>query len=226
MPALVIGVAFFLALLLLSARLWAISAATLHLRMTLTTHFLLLLMLAAAHAHLLLVMLRIHLLLAMHLLVHGILAVTSVSFVARPGLISLSTTFFAMLLTAHACSLALMVSDVARPVFSSALFAMFFTAHACSLALMVSDVPCPVLGSALFAMFFTTRSCSLALTLVPQFISSSSSSCGADFLSPSALARAFSLVERLDRFLVRFPLIRRSQEAFVFGCLLLTCKLL
>jgi len=198
MPALVIVVAFFLALLLLSARLGAISAATLHLRMTLTTHFLLLLMLAAAHAHLLLVMLRIHLLLAMHLLVHGILAVTSVSFVARPGLISLSTTFFAMLLTAHACSLALMVSDVARPV----------------------------LGSALFAMFFTTRSCSLALTLVPQFISSSSSSCGADFLSPSALARAFSLVERLDRFLVRFPLIRRSEEIFVFGGLLLTCKLL
>ena len=198
MPALVIGVAFFLALLLLSARLGAISAATLHLRMTLTTHFLLLLMLAAAHAHLLLVMLRIHLLLAMHLLVHGILAVTSVSFVARPGLISLSTTFFAMLLTAHACSL----------------------------ALMVSDVPCPVLGSALFAMFFTTRSCSLALTLVPQFISSSSSSCGADFLSPSALARAFSLVERLDRFLVRFPLVRRSEEVFIFGCRLLTRKLL
>jgi hypothetical protein len=132
-----------------------------------------------------------------------------------------------MLFTAHACSLTLMVSDVPRPVLSSALFAMFFTTHACSLALMVSDVSRPVLSSALFAMFFTTRSCSLALMLVPQFVpSSSSSSCGADFLSASALPRAFSLVERLDRFLVRFPLVRRSEEIFVFGCRLLTCKLL
>ena len=76
--------------------------------------------------------------------------------------------------------------------------------------------------------FSSSRSCSLALMLVPQFVSSSSSSssCGADFLSASALARAFSLVERLDRVLVRFPLVRRSEEIFVFGCRLLTFKLL
>src|SRR4029077_12714641 len=47
----------------------------------------------------------------------------------------------------------------------------------------------------------------------------------ADFLSASALARAFSLVERLDHFLVRFPLVRRSEEIFVFACRLLAIQL-
>ena len=41
-----------------------------------------------------------------------------------------------------------------------------------------------------------------------------------------ALACAFALVERPDRFLVRFPLVRRSEEIFIFGCRLLTRKLL
>jgi hypothetical protein len=109
---------------------------------------------------------------------------------------------------------------VAVKIFSPAVISAFpWSGSRIGTFLMLGHVPWFVSG------FSSSRS--LALMLVPQFVSSSSSSsCSADFLSASALTRAFSLVERLDRFLVRFALVRRSEEIFVFGCRLLMCKLL
>src|SRR4029077_12556814 len=110
------------------------------------TRFHLILLVLAAHAHhLLLVMLRIHLLLAMlHLLIHAVLALTGAclvgSLVVHPGLVS-----FNVLIVAVKILSLVFISGVLGPTF----FAMLFTAHACSLTLMVSDVPRPVLGSAL-----------------------------------------------------------------------------
>ena len=199
---------FLLTLLLrLATLLRTIPAAALHITLAthslLSPHFLLLmlaahlLMLAAAHAHLLLVTLRIHLLLAFQLLIHGILAATSVSvfgsFVAIPGLISFGVpTFFTVPFTAHSCSLALMIGDMPNPVFSSTLFAMFFTARSCSLALMFTEISSPVLSSTFFAMFFIAHSFSLSAMFghVPGLLFALSRSRPASFFA--ALPFAFS----------------------------------
>ncbi len=202
-------VRLFLALLLRRLGLRPISTAssTLHLGMFAGGHLsvsrfhLILLMLAAHSHHLLLVMLRIHLLLMTHLLIHGILAVTGAamfdSLVVLPGLVCSDVLIVAMKIF----SLVFISGGLVLTFFT-----MFFAAHS---------------GS-------RTRTF-LMLRHGPPFVSGSSSccsSCGADFVFAFALANAFVFVERLDRVLVRFALVRRSEEIFVFGCRLLTFKLL
>jgi len=185
--------------------------------LSVTRFHLILLMLAAHSHHLLLVMLRIHLLLAMHhLLIHAMLALPGAclvgSFVVLPGLVCSDVLIVAMKIFSL-----VFISGVLGTTF----FTMFFAGHPSSRSrtfLMLRHVPRFVSGS--------SSSRSLTFAFAKLVASSSSSSCGADFLSASALTRALSLVERLDRFLVRFPLVRRSEEIFVFGCRLLTCKLL
>ena len=167
----------FLALLLAAALLRMVSSA-LHLGM-LAAHLSVTHLLVAHLIHLVLLAAHAHLLLMLHLLIHGILAVTRTSvfgaFVVLPGLVS---------------------SNVVAVKIFPTFFAMFFTARSCSLTLMLSEVSRPVLSSTLFAMFFAAHSCSLALVLVPQFVSSSSySSCGPDFVRSLALANSFVFVE-------------------------------
>jgi len=144
---------------------------------------------AAAHTHhLLLVMLRIHLLLTTHLLIHGILAVTGAamfeSLVVLPGLVSAE-----LLVVAVKILSLLFISSVLKATF----FAVLFTAHSRSLALTFSEVSRSVFTPTFFAVLFTAYSRSLTLMFAKLVASSCSgrTPCGPDFLSPPA----FGLVE-------------------------------
>jgi len=131
----------FLALLLLPLGLRPISTAASHLRMLAATHLSvahlhLLLMLAAHTHHLLLVMLRIHLLLAMHhLLIHAVLALTGAclvgSLVVHPGLVSANVLIVAVKILSL-----VFISSVLNPTF----LAVFFTAHSRSLTVMFAKL--------------------------------------------------------------------------------------
>jgi len=184
----------FLALLLLPLGLRPISTAASHLRMLGATHLSvahlhLLLMLAAHTHHLLLVMLRIHLLLAMHhLLIHAVLALTGAclvgSLVVHPDLVSANVLIVAVKILSL-----VFISSVLNPTF----FAVFFTAHSRSLALMFSEVSRSVFAPTFLAVLFTAHSRSLTLMFAKLVASSCScrTACGPDFLS----APAFGLVE-------------------------------
>ena len=191
----------FLALLLLPLGLRTISTAssTLHLGMfagahlSVTRFHLILLMLAAHSHHLLLVMLRIHLLLMMHLLIHGILAVTGAamfdSLVVLSGLVCSDVLIVAMKIF----SLVFISSGLVLTFFT-----MFVAAHSRSRTfLMLSHGPPFVSGS-----------------------SSRSSPCGTDFLCAFALSRAcalaivFGRISKLVRMLEIFSDLRRT-SAFV-----------
>jgi len=190
--------------------------------LSVTRFHLILLMLAAHSHHLLLVMLRIHLLLMM-LSIHLLLMIHRLPPMNRAFV--LDSFVVGRLVSLNVVIVAVEIfSLVFVPVIlAPKLLGMFCTAHPCSLAVMFSDV------SRLVLSFSRSRTLKVTLIYVSRFVSSSRSRCspcGTHFLSASALTRAFSLIERLDCFLVRFPLVRRSEEIFVFGCRLLTCKLL
>ena len=162
-------------------------------------HFLLLL-----PAHLLLMMQRTHLLLVM-LSGHLLLMMLSIHLLLMiHRVLPLSHAFMLDSFVVGAGLVSLNVVIVAVKIFS------------------LVFVPV-ILGPKLLGMFFTARS-----RVVLSFSRSRSCCppCGLESLRAFALASAFVFVERLDRFLVRFPLARRSEEIFVFGCRLLTCQLL
>ena len=161
------------------------------------------LLLVMLSGHLLLMMLSIHLLLMIHHLLPMSRACVLDSFVVGPGLVSLNIVIIAVKIFSL-----VFVSVILGPK----LLGMFCTAH-----------------SRLVFTFSRSRTLKVMFVYVPRFVSSSCSCwspCGPDFLSTPALANAFVFVERFDRILVRFALVRRSEEIFVFGCRLLTCKLL
>ena len=170
----------------------------------LPAHFLLLML----SAHLLLMMLSIQLLLMM-LHIHLLLMMLSIHLLLMVHrILPMSGAFVLCSFFVHHGLVSFRVVIVAVKSFCLVFVPVFSGIHPFSLAAMFSHLPWLV-----FTLSRSSCACSAnglsALTLPSAF----------------ALACAFALVERLDRFLVRFPLARRSEEVFVFGCRLLATQL-
>ena len=189
----------------LSLRWWRAIASALHLLMMLSAHLLLMMQ----PAHLLLMMQRTHLLLMM-LSGHLLLMMLNIHLLLMiHRLLPMSGAFVLDSFFVHRGLVSFCVVIVAVKVFCLVFVPVFSGIHPFSLSAVFSHLPWLVFT--LSRSSCASRANGLSTLTLPRAF---------------ALACAFALVERLDRFLVRFPLVRRSEEVFIFGCRLLTRKLL